>query len=45
VTGAEAVVGADQPADPTVSAQGGLDGYRPVAQLAPFTALVIQLTR
>jgi alpha-amylase len=45
VTGAEAVVGADQPADPTVSAQGGLDGYRPVAQLAPFTALVIELTR
>jgi alpha-amylase len=43
VVRAETVIGADEVANPVVTAQAGLEGYRPLAELAPFTAVVIHL--
>ncbi|MBN2114162.1 MAG: alpha-amylase, partial [Acidimicrobiia bacterium] len=45
VAQATVMTGSDAaPAIPTVNAQGDLDGYRPLDPLAPFAAVVIQLT-
>jgi hypothetical protein len=43
VTGARPVLGPEVAA-PEVTADGGLSGYRPLAELDPYEVLVVQLT-